>query len=551
MMATQRIQLTEWLPDQPGISGALTDAKNVVSQAIGYGPFPSATTFSQSAAEDLTTLYAAKDTSGATKLFAAGASKMYSVSGVGVLTDVSRFTGTYSQSGTTTLTVTSSGHKLKTGDIIYLDFTSGTATDGSFTVTVVDANTFTVTTTSATTSGNVTIKVSSTDYTTQSGDRVRFTQFGRTIISTNNSQRLQYWDLTSSTAFKNLSDSAPIAKYITVVRDFVVVANTNEGSQQPYRVRWSALNNETDWVENVNTQSDYQDIPDGGQIVGIRGGEFGVIFLDRAIHRMSYVGTPFIFQFDNISRNKGCIASGSIAQYQGISFFLSDDGFYMCDGQQVTPIGAEKVDRFFFNDASEFDFPSMSAAVDPVRKLVIWNYKGVDGNRHLIIYNFATKKWTYADAGTDYISESSTSSSTLEELDTLSASIDALAISLDSLMFMGGKYFLGGTKGTNVMTYTGSNLTGRIATGDLGGQGRSVMTLVRPQVDNGSASIAVSSRTLLSEQVTYGTAVSASSENRVSLRSSGNYHRVQLNPTGNNWKNASAIDVDIVPQGVR
>ena len=334
MMATQRIQLTEWLPDQPGVSGALTDAKNVVSQAIGYGPFPSATTFSQSAAEDLTTLYAAKDTSGATKLFAAGASKMYSVSGVGVLTDVSRFTGTYAQSGTTTLTVTSSGHKLKTGDIIYLDFTSGTATDGSFTVTVVDANTFTVTTTSATTSGNVTIKVSSTDYTTQSGDRVRFTQFGRTIISTNNSQRLQSWDLTSSTSFKNLSDSAPIAKYITVVRDFVVVANTNEGSQQPYRVRWSALNNETDWVENVNTQSDYQDIPDGGQIVGIRGGEFGVIFLDRAIHRMSYVGTPFIFQFDNISRNKGCIASGSIAQYQGISFFLSDDGFYMCDGQQ-------------------------------------------------------------------------------------------------------------------------------------------------------------------------------------------------------------------------
>lgn len=547
----QRIQLTEWLPDQPGITGALTDAKNVVSQAVGYGPFPSATTFSQSAAEDLTSLYAGKDNSGATKLFAAGASKIYSVSGVGVLTDVSRFTGTYSQTGTTTLTVTSSGHKLKTGDIIYLDFTSGTATDGSFTITVVDANTFTVTTTSATTSGNVTIKVSATDYTTQSGDRVRFTQFGSQIIFTNNSQRLQAWDLTSSTSFKNLSDSAPIAKFITVVRDFVVVANTNEGSQKPYRVRWSALNNETDWVENVNTQSDYQDIPDGGQIVGIRGGEFGIVFLDRAIHRMTYVGTPFIFQFDNISRNKGCIASGSIAQYQGISFFLSDDGFYMCDGQTVQPIGAEKVDRFFFNDASEFDFPSMSAAVDPVRKLVIWNYKGVDGNRHLIIYNFATKKWTYADAGTDYISESSTSSSTLEELDTLSASIDALAISLDSLMFMGGKYFLGGTKGTTVMTYTGSNLTARLATGDLGEGARTVVTLVKPQVDNGSASIAISSRQLLNQQVTYGTAVTASSENRVSLRSSGNYHRIQINPSGNNWKNATAVDVEIVPQGGR
>ena len=134
------------------------------------------------------------------------------------------------------------------------------------------------------------------------------------------------------------------------------MANTLETTQQQYRVRWSAINDETDWTENVNTQSDYQDIPDGGQIMGIRGGEFGLVLLERSIHRMTYVGTPFIFQFDNISRNKGCMASGSIVQYQGITFFLSDDGFYMCDGQQVTPIGAEKVDRFFLSDANEADY---------------------------------------------------------------------------------------------------------------------------------------------------------------------------------------------------
>ena len=414
-MGTARIDFGSWLPDQPGLAGNLTEAKNVIPQAVGYGPLPSASTFSAAASENLRSLVAGKQPNGETKLFAAGTTKIYDVSSVGVLTDVSKSGG----------------------------------------------------------------------YTTATGDKFRFTQFGNSIIGTNNSEKLQVWTLGTSTAFADLSASAPIAKFITVVRDFVVVANTKEsGEQKQYRVRWSALNDENDWVENVNTQSDYQDIPDGGQIVGIRGGEFGLILLERAIHRMSYVGTPFIFQFDNISRNKGCIASGSIAQYQGITFFLSDDGFYMCDGQQVTPIGAEKVDRFFFADASEFDFSSMSAAVDPIRKLVIWNYKGIDGNRHLIIYNFATKKWTYADAGTDYLSEASTSAVTLDELDSLSASIDALQISLDSVMFMGGKYFLGGTKGVNVYTYTGSNLTGRIATGDLGGQGRSVMTLVRPQVDN-------------------------------------------------------------------
>jgi len=30
----------EWMPDQPGATGAITDAKNVVPQANGYGPLP-------------------------------------------------------------------------------------------------------------------------------------------------------------------------------------------------------------------------------------------------------------------------------------------------------------------------------------------------------------------------------------------------------------------------------------------------------------------------------------------------------------------------------
>lgn len=64
-------------------------------------------------------------------------------------------TGTYSQTGTT-VTVSITGHGYVTGNIAYLDFTSGTAVDGTYTVTVTDANTFTVTQASRTTSGNVT-----------------------------------------------------------------------------------------------------------------------------------------------------------------------------------------------------------------------------------------------------------------------------------------------------------------------------------------------------------------------------------------------------------
>jgi len=482
-MATTKLTFGEWMPDQPGISGALTDAKNVVSQAIGYGPLPTAATFSAAASEDLTTLVAGKTPANTTKLFAAGSTKIFDVSGVGALTNVSK--------------------------------------SGGYTPNA-DA------------------------------DRFRFTQFGKVIIGTNNNDPMQAYTLGTSTAFADLAASAPVCKYLTVVRDFVVTAFTTESSTvYPARVRWSGINDETAWGSSQVTQADYQDIPDGGQIIGIRGGEFGLVFLERGISRMSYVGTPFIFQFDNISRGKGCIAAGSIAQTQGMSFFLSDDGFYMCDGQQVIPIGSEKVDRWFFLNADESGFNTMSAAVDPVRKLIIWNFRTIFAQRQLIIYNFKTQKWTYGDAGADYISDASTAASTLEELDSISASIDALAVSLDSILYMGGKYFLGGTNGAYVVTYNGQNATGQLITGDLNAGGRSVVTLARPQVDNGSATVSVASRTLLSQELAFGTAVAADSENRVSLRSNGNYHRFKVTPTGDNWTTAVSMDIDLSGQGGR
>ena len=64
--------------------------------------------------------------------------------------------GTYSQT-TTTITVTIAGHGLVDGQRVFLDFTSGTSRDAVFTVTVTNANVFTVTSTTASTSGNVTM----------------------------------------------------------------------------------------------------------------------------------------------------------------------------------------------------------------------------------------------------------------------------------------------------------------------------------------------------------------------------------------------------------
>ena len=63
-------------------------------------------------------------------------------------------TGTYSQT-TTTATITITAHGYSNGAIVYLNFTSGTAPDGFYTVAGAATNTFTVTVPTGTTSGAV------------------------------------------------------------------------------------------------------------------------------------------------------------------------------------------------------------------------------------------------------------------------------------------------------------------------------------------------------------------------------------------------------------
>jgi hypothetical protein len=162
-----------------------------------------------------------------------------------------------------------------------------------------------------------------------------FTQFGKVVIAANGTDKLQGWTLGTSTEFADLDASAPAAKFVTVVRDFVVSAGDATNANKVY---WSDINDETDWTPGAASQSDTQIIADGGDIKGLTGGEIGIVLLERSIVRMTYIGSPLFFQFDNISRGVGCFASGSVAQYKGITYFLSDNGFYQCDGQAVSPI---------------------------------------------------------------------------------------------------------------------------------------------------------------------------------------------------------------------
>lgn len=383
------------------------------------------------------------------------------------------------------------------------------------------------------------------------GNVWKFCQFGKNVICANNEAKLQTWTIGVSSAFADLNASAPVAKFVTVVRDFVVCANLDAGTNTN-KVQWSDINDSTNWTSGSTSQSDYQFLEDGGDITGLVGGEIGIVFLERSIMRMQYSGSPLFFTFDTISRGLGCLDGNSIAQFGATSFFLSSDGFYKCDGNTVTGIGTEKVDRFFFDDADLAELDTMSASVDPIKKLVVWNYKNVDGNRSILIYNWQLDKWSRATTNSTGVGSITTTGYTLEALETTLGytDLETLPASLDDRLWVGGKFLFAGFHGDKIVTFTGSAYNSELITADIEVGYNSVCTLVRPQIDNGSADIKVASRRELDDNIQFGQSVSTSSEGRASVRSAGRYHRFSVRPTGN-WTNAVSIDVDFRTQGNR
>ena len=607
-MATQRILFDEWLPDQPSVSKSVREALNVVPVLNGYAYINTAANYSAQASENLNNVFAGKF-GGTVTVFAGGGTKLFKLDNTDLsLDDVSTaggysgdgrwqfvqfgqnmlasngtqriqywtlgsstgfyqsstfVSGTYSRSGTT-VTATITAHGLTTSATYEVDITSGDGTDGEYVITVTDANTITYTdTNSGTTSGDIRV----------------------------------------------ITSAAPIAKHLTVIRDFVVGAYIEAGTY-PNRVQWSDVNDPRYWNSDGASLADFQDIEDGGDITGITGGEFGIILMENAIVRMQFVGSPNIFQFDTIARGVGCIEGGSVTQYAGTTYFLGADGFYACDGQQIIRIGAEKVNRYFFSNANIGDIDSISASIDPERNVVIWDYSNVSGGRSFIIYNYQTQKWSEAETDVDFLSTLSSTGATLDGLDdaynvtagsfvigqyytirtvgttdfTLIGavantvgvlfqatgvgtgdgvaidqaaataglvSLDALSASLDDRIWKGGKFLFGGVRDDRIVVFTGTRATATLTTNDIEFGYNTLATLVRPSVDNGSADVQIASRRELNDTINFTTAVSADAEGRVGVRSHGRYHRINVTPTGTNWTLAIGLDMDYSQAGNR
>lgn len=390
-------------------------------------------------------------------------------------------------------------------------------------------------------------------YNTNGENKWAFIRFGDNILATNRSDDVQILNLSNSN-FADLSGNPPKAKHIAVVRDFVVLGNidtgaSNEGANQ---VHWSGLNDVTEWTPG-NNESDFQIFPEGGPITGMVGGEFGLIFQENQITRMEYQGPPLNFSFDVIETGIGALSSGSIVRIGIQTFYLSNNGFYMTDGNQSYPIGSEKVDKYFFSNLDENELHKISSAIDPINKMVIWSYVSKNSSLgipdKLIIYNWDLKRWTEAHIETNehslkhqLVYTSLSEDYTLSSLDAF-GTLNEIGTALDSRFWLGGSLILSAFSVDNKLsTFSGTVLPAAIKTGEfeINELEQSLITQIWPEID-GDIKIEINSRDSHQDDERSTSLVKVNSIGFAPFTEYGRYHSIEFN--FENWSRASGFKI--------
>lgn len=388
-----------------------------------------------------------------------------------------------------------------------------------------------------------------------SSDNWQFIQFGSVVIAVQANAAPQAYTLGSSSEFAALGGSPPQARYVSVVGRFVVLSGL---LSEPYRIQWSGLAAITTWTSGTN-QSDYQDLPDGGIVRGVAGGEYGVIFQDASIRRMTYApGSPTIFNIDRISQDDGLFAPLSLIRAGERIFFCSAQGFKaLLPGGYPIPIGREKVDRTFFADVDTANLQLMLGAADPKQNRVYWSYKSLSGQTGLfdkiICYDWILDRFTPITMTGEYLSSLSRPGITLDALDSISASIDALPFSLDDVSSAAFAQLSGVNADHNLGFFTASNLEATVDTSEQGFEGRRMFVRgFRPMTDAATVYGSVKSRESVQASSTTSTETLVNTQGFCPQRVSTRYARGVIRiPEGTSWTYATGVEPDIVQEGKR
>ena len=244
------------------------------------------------------------------------------------------------------------------------------------------------------TSGTFTVDSEDISYTGKTA--TKFTGIGRGENGTTAATHLD-----NAPAFVNV-----YTKSIRAFRSFLVALNINRGGvDYPRLVKWSTEAGLQDipssWNETTSTvdAGEYELADTKGDILdGLQLRDTFMIYKEDATYSMSYVGTPFIFSFRQLSPTIGAIAKNCVAEFDGGHAIFGKGNFYINDGQRLKPILPQKLKEYVFTTIDGGQIEKCFVAADYGRTEILFCYTS-DGALTLepdeaVVWNYITNTFT-------------------------------------------------------------------------------------------------------------------------------------------------------------
>ena len=198
-------------------------------------------------------------------------------------------------------------------------------------------------------------------------------------------------------------------KSIRAFRSFLVALNvTRGGVSYPRVVKWSTEAGiqgvPSSWNETTSTvdAGEYELADTKGDILdGLQLRDTFMIYKEDATYSMSFVGTPFIFSFRQLSPTIGAISKNCVAEFDGGHAIFGKGNFYINDGQRLKPILPQKLKEYVFTTLDGAQINKCFVAADYGRTEILFCFTA-DGalTNHpnkAIVWNYITNTFTIRD----------------------------------------------------------------------------------------------------------------------------------------------------------
>ena len=233
--------------------------------------------------------------------------------------------------------------------------------------------------------------------------------FGEDLLINPRDGGIFYWDESNGTgtravllsSLSGASDVPTIAKQVLVSdidRHIVVFGANTIGTavQDPLLIRFGSQESLTNFTpDTTNTAGDLRLSSGSTFVQAVETKQQILVFTDRSLFSMRFIGPPFTFGLQELSKNITIMSPKSAVAVDDIVFWMGKENFYIYTGraQQIACTVRDKV----FLDFNFTQSDKVVAGVNSQWSEIWWFYPSADSdeNNKYVIYNYANQTWYY------------------------------------------------------------------------------------------------------------------------------------------------------------